>query len=87
MARRLNVSRDQCPVPPDDDTASQGKGDSLLENLGRSLHPDPMKVRKTAGQITGRVVGLVLQELFKSFLLRPILSVCYYFLLPWFLSD
>lgn len=73
-----HVSRDQCPVPSDDDTASQGKGDSLLESLGRSLHPDPMKVRKDR-QVIGQRAGLV-THWGPSFL-------CILFLLPWFLSD
>lgn len=33
-----------CSVQSDDDTTSQGKGESLLESLGRSLHPELMKV-------------------------------------------
>lgn len=33
-----------CPVRSDDDTTSQGKGESLLESLGRSLHPELIKV-------------------------------------------
>lgn len=62
-------------VPSDDDTASQGKGDGLLESLGKSLHPDPMKVRRMTGQIIGRMVGLVTQKALNSLLLRTILSV------------
>lgn len=34
-----------CHIPSDDDTSSQGKGESLLESLGRSLHPELMKVQ------------------------------------------
>ncbi|XP_056882297.1 dedicator of cytokinesis protein 11 isoform X2 [Takifugu flavidus] len=35
----------------DDDAASQGKGDSLPESLGRSLHPDPMKYARETDQL------------------------------------
>uniref|UniRef100_H2TTJ1 Dedicator of cytokinesis 11 n=1 Tax=Takifugu rubripes TaxID=31033 RepID=H2TTJ1_TAKRU len=34
-----------------DDAASQGKGDSLPESLGRSLHPDPMKYARETDQL------------------------------------
>lgn len=33
-----------CPFQSDDDTASQGKGESMLENSGRSLHTELIKV-------------------------------------------
>uniref|UniRef100_A0A7N8XTE7 Dedicator of cytokinesis 11 n=1 Tax=Mastacembelus armatus TaxID=205130 RepID=A0A7N8XTE7_9TELE len=35
----------------DDDTASQGKGESLLENLGRSLHTELMKYTRETDQL------------------------------------
>ncbi|KAM3591225.1 uncharacterized protein V6R79_024850 [Siganus canaliculatus] len=35
----------------DDDTASQGKGESLLESLGRSLHPELMKYARETDQL------------------------------------
>ncbi|KAK7910137.1 hypothetical protein WMY93_014821 [Mugilogobius chulae] len=34
----------------DDDTSSQGKGESLLDNLGRSLHPELMKYARETDQ-------------------------------------
>ncbi|KAG7240121.1 hypothetical protein INR49_027975 [Caranx melampygus] len=35
----------------DDDTTSQGKGESLLESLGRSLHPELMKYARETDQL------------------------------------
>ncbi|KAK5876106.1 hypothetical protein CesoFtcFv8_027108 [Champsocephalus esox] len=35
----------------DDDTASQGKGESLLESLGRGLHPELMKYARETDQL------------------------------------
>ncbi|XP_053717211.1 dedicator of cytokinesis protein 11 isoform X4 [Synchiropus splendidus] len=35
----------------DDDTSSLGKGDSLLENIGRSLHPELMKFARETDQV------------------------------------
>lgn len=39
------------PVSLDDDTTSQGKGESLLEGLGRSLQPELLKVRTDDGRM------------------------------------
>ncbi|XP_075890081.1 dedicator of cytokinesis protein 11 isoform X3 [Nelusetta ayraudi] len=35
----------------DDDTSSQGRGESLLESLGRSLHPELMKYARETDQL------------------------------------
>ncbi|XP_029931683.1 dedicator of cytokinesis protein 11 isoform X1 [Myripristis murdjan] len=35
----------------DDDTSSQGKGDSLMESLGRSLHPELLKYARETDQL------------------------------------
>ncbi|XP_055012660.1 dedicator of cytokinesis protein 11 isoform X2 [Boleophthalmus pectinirostris] len=35
----------------DDDSSSQGKGDGLLDNLGRSLHPELMKYARETDQL------------------------------------
>lgn len=41
---RPSLTCAHCPVQSDDDAVSQGKGESLLESLGRSLQPELMKV-------------------------------------------
>uniref|UniRef100_A0A4W6D4Z4 Dedicator of cytokinesis 11 n=1 Tax=Lates calcarifer TaxID=8187 RepID=A0A4W6D4Z4_LATCA len=41
----------QSSTEADDDTSSQGKGESLLESLGRSLHPELMKYARETDQL------------------------------------
>lgn len=84
------LPRDQCTVPSDDDVASQGKGESLPESLGRSLHPDPMKVRRMVRGLFDRRFTLVtpLNSLYlQDFVIEKHLVRVSYPLLPWFLSE
>uniref|UniRef100_A0AAV2KQV2 Dedicator of cytokinesis protein 11 n=1 Tax=Knipowitschia caucasica TaxID=637954 RepID=A0AAV2KQV2_KNICA len=45
---RRNGAETDCAL--DDDSSSQGKGEGLLENLGRSLHPELMKYARETDQ-------------------------------------
>uniref|UniRef100_A0A3P8W7G4 Dedicator of cytokinesis 11 n=1 Tax=Cynoglossus semilaevis TaxID=244447 RepID=A0A3P8W7G4_CYNSE len=48
----------------DDDTTSQGKGESLLESLGRSLHPELMKYARETDQLNKINRNEVRQKIF-----------------------
>uniref|UniRef100_A0A8C7NFH8 Dedicator of cytokinesis 11 n=1 Tax=Oncorhynchus mykiss TaxID=8022 RepID=A0A8C7NFH8_ONCMY len=43
-ALQIHLSTDTSLAQSDEDSSSQGKGESLLESLGRSLHPELIKV-------------------------------------------